>query len=43
MDTFPIIKKEDEAQFAGRYFRKEMIIAYMRALNAGDTESRITL
>ena len=37
LSTFPIIRREDEAKF-GRYRTSEMIIAYMNALKAGDTE-----
>ena len=35
LDTFPIVRREDEAQFDGRYRTKELIIAYMNALMAG--------
>ena len=37
LSTFPIVRKEDEAEF-GRYRTSEMIIAYMNALAAGDTD-----
>ena len=37
LSTFPIIRREDEAKF-DRYRTSEMIIAYMNALKAGDTE-----
>ena len=37
LSTFPIIRRGDEAKF-GRYRTSEMIIAYMNALQAGDTE-----
>ncbi len=37
LSTFPIVRREDEAEF-GRYRTSEMIIAYMNALAAGDTE-----
>ncbi|MEK9629497.1 MAG: hypothetical protein VW455_10820 [Nitrospinota bacterium] len=43
MDTFPIIKREDEKAFDNRYYTKELILAYMKALRAGDTEARIQL
>jgi len=42
LDTFPIVKKNDEKEF-GQYLTKELILAYMNALNAGDTESRISV
>ena len=37
LSTFPIIRRQDEAEF-DRYRTSEMIIAYMNALKAGDTE-----
>ena len=37
LSTFPIVRREDEAEF-GRYRTSEMIIAYMNALAAGDTD-----
>ena len=40
MDTFPIVRREDEAEF-GRYRTKELVLAYMSALAAGDTESTV--
>ena len=38
MDTFPIVRREDEAEF-GRYRTKDLVLAYMNALAAGDTET----
>ncbi|MCH8156450.1 MAG: hypothetical protein IID18_01630 [Nitrospinae bacterium] len=43
MDTFPIVRREDEKAFEGRYYTKDLILAYMKALKAGDTESKIKL
>ena len=40
LDTFPIVREQDERAF-GRYRTKEMILAYMRAFAAGDTETRV--
>lgn len=40
MDSFPIVREEDEKAF-GRYRTKDMILAYMKALAAGDSESRV--
>ena len=37
LGTFPIVQREDEAAF-GRYRTSEMIISYMNALAAGDTD-----
>ena len=39
LDTFPIVRREDQAQFDGRYRTKDLILAYMNALAAGDTET----
>ena len=38
LDTFPIVRRDDEQAF-GFYRTKEMILAYMNALGAGDVES----
>jgi hypothetical protein len=35
--TFPIVKRQDEAE-NGRYLTRDLILAYMRALKAGDTD-----
>ena len=37
LSTFPIVRREDEAEF-GSYRTSEMVISYMNALAAGDTE-----
>ena len=42
LDTFPIVRREDEEAF-GFYRTKEMILAYMNALAAGDTESVVAV
>ena len=41
LSTFPIVKREDEAQF-GNYRTSDLILAYMNALAAGDTETKIS-
>ena len=38
LDTFPIVRRKDEAMF-GRYRTKALVLAYMNALAAGDTET----
>ena len=38
LSTFPIIQRQDEQQF-GHYRTKALILAYMNALAAGDTET----
>ena len=40
MDTFPIVRREDEKKF-GKYRTKEMVLAYMNALSAGDVGVRV--
>lgn len=41
LDTFPIVREQDEAAF-GRYLTKDLVLAYMRAVKAGDLTSRIS-
>ena len=38
LDTFPIVREQDEEEF-GSYRTKKLILAYMSALAAGDTET----
>ena len=38
LSTFPIVRREDEAAF-GSYRTRDLILAYMNALAAGDTET----
>jgi hypothetical protein len=38
LSTFPIVRREDEAQF-GAYRTRDLVLAYMNALAAGDTET----
>ena len=40
LSTFPIVQREDEARF-GTYRTRDLILAYMNALAAGDAESVI--
>ena len=42
LDTFPIVRRHDEAQF-GRYRTRDLILAYMNALTAGDTTTDVSL
>ena len=42
LDTFPIVRKQDEAAF-GRYRTRDLIPAYMNALAAGDTETMVAV
>ena len=42
LDTFPIVRRDDE-NACGRYRTRDMILAYMSALEAGDTETTVAL
>ena len=42
LSTFPIVQRDDEKQF-GRYRTRDLILAYMNALAAGDTESVVAV
>ena len=42
LDTFPIVRRRDNAEF-GNYRTKRMILAYMNALAAGDTDSVVAV
>lgn len=42
LSTFPIVKRQDEAEH-GRYLTRDLILAYMRALKAGDTDVIVTV
>ena len=42
LDTFPIVRRNDEAAF-GTYRTRDMTLAYMNALAAGDTETRVAV
>ena len=42
LSTFPIVQKDDEAKFT-TYRTRDLILAYMNALAAGDTETIINL
>ena len=42
MGTFPIVRREDEAAF-GSYRTRDLVLAYMNALAAGDTETVVSV
>lgn len=42
LDTFPIVREQDEAAF-GRYRTRELVLGYMNALAAGDTTTVLAL
>ncbi len=41
LDTFPIVRRKDESQ-SGRYLTRDLILAYINALSAGDTNTEVT-
>lgn len=41
LDTFPIVREQDESRWNGRYRTKELVLGYMNALAAGDTQTII--
>ena len=43
MDSFPITRRNDERDHGGRYLTKELILGYMSALEAGDTETVVAV
>ena len=42
MDTFPIVRRQDESAF-GSYRTRDMVLAYMNALAAGDVETVVAV
>ena len=42
LGTFPIVQRQDEGQF-GSYRTRDLILAYMNALAAGDTETVVAV
>ncbi len=42
LDTFPIVRREDKTAF-GHYRTRDLILAYMNALSAGDTETVVAI
>ena len=43
LSTFPIVRRHDEAEFNGRYVTRDLILAHMDALAAGDADAVISL
>ena len=42
LDTFPIVRRQDEAEF-GSYRTRDLILAYMNAFAAGDTDTVVSV
>lgn len=43
LSTFPIVRRQDEATFGGRFVTRDLILAQMAALAAGDPDAVIAL
>ena len=43
LNTFPIVRREDQAQFDSPYRTRDLILAYMNALAAGDSETIVAV
>ena len=42
LNTFPIVRRQDEDEF-GSYRTRDLVLAYMNALDAGDTETVVSV
>ena len=42
LDSFPIIQENDQRDF-GRFFTKDLVLAYLNAVSAGDLETQVVL
>ena len=42
LDTFPIVRRQDVGKF-GSYRTRDLVLAYMSALAAGDTETVVSV
>ena len=42
LGTFPIVRRQDEKEF-GSYRTRDLVLAYMSALAAGDTETVVAV
>ena len=43
METFPIVRRQDVAEFDGKYRTRDMVLAYMNALSAADVKTRVSV
>ena len=41
LNTFPIVREQETAVYNGRYRSKDLILGYMSAFAAGDSDTRI--
>ena len=42
LNTFPIVKADDKKEF-GRFLTRDLILAYMNAVAAGDLETQVSI
>jgi len=43
LSTFPGVRDDDGKKYNGRYRTEDLILAYMNALEAGDTDTNVAL
>ena len=43
METFPIVRCQDEEEFDGKYRTRHMVLAYMNALADGDVKTKVAV
>jgi len=41
LDTFPIVKKQDEAKYGGKFRTRALILAYHNAYGAGNMDAQV--
>jgi len=41
LDTFPIVQRQDEARFGGRYRTRDLILAYYNAYGGGSMDAQV--
>ncbi len=41
LDTFPIVKRQDEAKYGGRFRTRDLILGYYRAYGAGNMDAQV--
>lgn len=42
LNTFPILKRQEEDRFDGRYRTRDLVLRYMAAMEAGNPDARVT-
>ena len=41
LDTFPILRRQEEARYGGRFRTRDLVLRYMAAFEAGSPEARV--